>query len=288
MFYDVLRKGAAMKRHVVVAVILEIVVASGSAWGEVADDASPWEFSLEGTYWYGSVSGYVQTPAGGQPGTSSIKRPRLSEIGIDNVSLYEARLTAGYHDESIVVDAEFVRMSGSDTLRETLVSHATTFPAGSHVSSDVQMDWYQVMYRHRFSFWRATNSVAQVELYPAVGVAIFDFSYTLNGPGDLSANRSYIKVAPELALEADWRPGGGPFWVAVRLEGTPAVAPPFPLLFVEELTLNYRVVGTAAMSFDVFAGAGFQQMYYEDNQTLPNRIRADFGPLVTAGLRVNF
>jgi hypothetical protein len=42
------------------------------------------------------------------------------------------------------------------------------------------------------------------------------------------------------------------------------------------------------MSFDVFAGVGFQQLYYEDDQTLPNRIRADFGPLATAGVRVSF
>lgn len=255
---------------------------------QAADDASPWDFSIAGSYWYGSVSGYVQTPSGGEPGTSSIKRPRLREIGVDDVSLYETRFTAGFQDESIVIDAEFVRMSGSDTLRESLTSQAITFPAGSRVSSEVQMDWYQVMYRHRFSFWRATNSVPQVALYPAVGIAVFDFSYTLNGPGNLSVDRSYIKLAPALALEADWRPGGGPFRLALRLEGTPAVAPPFPLLFVEELTVNYRVLGTSRASIDMFAGVGFQQIYYEDDQTLPNRIRADFGPLVTAGVRVNF
>jgi hypothetical protein len=178
-------------------------------YAQAVDNASPWEFSIEGTYSYGSVSGYVQTPSGGEPGTSSSKRPRLSEIGIDNVSLYDARFTAGYQDESIVVDAEFVRMSGSDTLADSLISHSVTFPAGSRVSSDVQMDWYQVMYRHRFSFWRGTNTLPQLELYPAVGIAVFDFSYKLNGAGDLSASRSYIKLAPEICRRVEaissWR-----------------------------------------------------------------------------------
>ena len=35
---------------------------------------------------YAPISGYVQTPAGGQPGTSDLKRPTFEELGIDNTT----------------------------------------------------------------------------------------------------------------------------------------------------------------------------------------------------------
>jgi hypothetical protein len=51
-----------------------------------ADDG--FHFAVAATYMYGPVDGYVQVPAGGTAGTTSSKRPKFSEIGIDNASLY--------------------------------------------------------------------------------------------------------------------------------------------------------------------------------------------------------
>src|SRR5262245_23130873 len=47
-------------------------------------------FAAEGGVLYGSVDGYLQTPNGGGPGTTSPHRPTLHELGIDDAVLYEA------------------------------------------------------------------------------------------------------------------------------------------------------------------------------------------------------
>src|SRR2546426_471163 len=50
--------------------------------------------TAEGGVFYGSVGGFLQTPNGGAPGTSSSHRPTLHELGIDDAVLYEAGLRA--------------------------------------------------------------------------------------------------------------------------------------------------------------------------------------------------
>src|SRR2546426_5913447 len=54
-----------------------------------AEGANKFHFSLEGMWLYGPVSGHMQTPSGGQPGTTSSKRPTLSEMGIDTASGFD-------------------------------------------------------------------------------------------------------------------------------------------------------------------------------------------------------
>ncbi|HEX8522575.1 MAG TPA: hypothetical protein VF669_09990 [Tepidisphaeraceae bacterium] len=276
-----------MKHLILMTMWILLLTASDPAPAQSADD-SPWNFSLQTTYWYGNVTGYVQTPSGGEPGTSSIRRPRFSEIGINDANLYDIRATGSYEGYGLVGDAEFVRLSGAQRLRQTLISQAVTFPAGTRVSADVQLDWYEIAYRHRFALWQSPSGRPQIELFPSIGVAIFDFAYTLDAAAGPSVDRSYLKLAPDVGVEATWRPGGGHFSLALRLQGTPVIAPPFPVRFIEELTADYQLLSTRTTDLDVFAGIAFQQMGYQDDQTLPNRIRADFGPLATAGLRIHF
>ena len=42
------------------------------------------------------------------------------------------------------------------------------------------------------------------------------------------------------------------------------------------------------MDLDVFGGVGFEQIYYEDNQTVSNHVSTNLGPMWIIGLSLQF
>jgi hypothetical protein len=245
-------------------------------------------FAAEGSYLYGPVHGFLQTPAGGAPGSSSRERPSFGEIGIDNVNVADAALTVGYDRHEVFFGAQFIEPTGSATLRQDLVTNGVTFPAGTRVSSSVKLDWYRLGYRYRWELDSAARGDREPQwtLYPSLGAALFTFDYRLDGSGGQHASRSYSKALPQVGLELDWRPGGGPFTLSAGAMGFPPISS-IPAIATENVTAKYRFFGKPG-SFNVegFVGVQFEQMYYKDNQRVPNHIEAQFGPMVVAGLSV--
>ena len=260
--------------------IIIIVAIACSAFAPLAQ-ADP-RFSLGASYLYGNVDGYVQTPSGGEPGSTSSHRPTLDEIGITNASIYDAQLTAGFSDNEFYAGGQWIRMSGGATLDQTLISQAQTFPAGTHVSSEVDLDWYRVGYRRRIELGNGDWT-----LWPGAGAAILDFLYHLNGDG-ATADRSYIKLNAQFGLETEWRPQRGRFSVDLILLASLPITPPLPQMHVEELLVKYRFVESARTELEAHVGVAFEQIYFEDDQHTPNHINADFGPMLVAGLNWHF
>lgn len=240
-------------------------------------------FSLGALYLFGNVDGSVQTPAGGEPGTTSSHRPTLSEIGIDTASTYDVQVLAGIDDNEFYAGGQWIRMAGSATLDETLVSQAQTFATGSQVSSEVDLDWYRFGYRRRMSLGGRRDWT----LWPSVGAAFLDFHYRLRGEG-ASADRTYIKGNAQFGLETEWRPAGRRFALSLILLGCPPISTSFPQMNVEELRIKYRLIERGNSDLELSGGIAFEQILYEDSQTTPNRIRADFGPMFVVGLNWSF
>jgi hypothetical protein len=241
-----------------------------------------WRFSVQASYFYGNVDGYVQTPSGGEPGTSSSKRPKLDEIGISDTSIYDVAGIAAYRNEEIYAGFQFIQMSGSTTLDQALISQGQTFPAGANVSSDVDMYWYRFGYRHRFTL----GSEGEWTLWPSLGAAVWDFRYRLRGAAE-TADRSYVKVNAQLGLEGEWRPNRGRFAIDAAVLATPPISS-LPEIYTEQLVAKYRVIDSDRVDLEGFGGIAFEQMYYEDNQTLSNHVKADFGPMLNVGLELRF
>jgi hypothetical protein len=232
------------------------------------------------------VHGFAQTPSGGNPGTTSPRRPKFREIGIDNAQIVDASVTFGFQNHEIYVGGQFVGLSGDDTLDETLISQGRTFPAGAAVSSDVRLDWYRVGYRYRWVLDRGPTERPVLTLYPSVGGALFTFDYKLNADA-ARASRSYSKGLPQLGLQLDWRPGGGPFSVSAAILGFPQLDN-IPAIVTERLLARYEFLRRGGASLEGFAGVGFEQFRYEDSQRVPNRIEADLGPLLIVGISAGF
>jgi len=85
---------------------------------------------VQGSFNYGPIDGFFQTPAGGRPGTSSARRPKFDELGIDDVAFYDTRLTVEWRSLLVYGGYEFIRLSGSDTLSQTVIGHGVSCWSG--------------------------------------------------------------------------------------------------------------------------------------------------------------
>src|SRR5216110_1491046 len=69
------------------------------------------EVTVKGSFNYGPIDGFMQTPAGGAPGTSSDRRPTFKELGIDDAIFYDTRLDLRWKAHLTVFGGyEFVRV----------------------------------------------------------------------------------------------------------------------------------------------------------------------------------
>ncbi len=184
--------------------------------------------------------------------------------------------------ERIILGGEWLELEGSDTLEESIVSQGRFFPAGSLVAGKAHLDWYHLNYGHVFAV------VDDVTITPFVGAALFDFEYALNGEGGATARRSFVKAAPELGIDLEWRPGGGPWSFGLHLSSTVG-GRGMPSAAAEEFTVGYRIMDERGQSGTAYCGVAFQQMHYDDGhkQELPNDIEMDMGPLFVFGFRLS-
>jgi hypothetical protein len=254
---------------------------SGGAQGSRA-----WRFGIEGTYLYGNVHGSLQTPAGGNPGTTSSKRPTFGEIGIHQLNIADVSGVIGTGPHELYGGAQFIRPSGDATLGSALVTNGVTFPAGTRVHSDVNLDWYRFGYRYDWVIDRGSGERPEWTIYPSAGGAIFTFDYRLTGGGQ-RASRSYAKALPQLGLAVDWRPRGGPLALSAGAMGFPQISS-IPAILVEQASARYRLLRRDGFALEGFVGVQWEQIYYEDSQRVPNRIHADLGPLLQVGLTAGF
>ena len=240
--------------------------------------------SLDGSFRYGNINGFLQIPSGGGSGTTSNERPKFHEIGINQAPIGDVSLGLEWDNNAIYAGARLVRLSGKNTLSSTLISNGTTFPAGSLVSASTQLDWYGGGYEYRLSY--GNKEGAYVLVYPSIGFGLLSFDYRLTSPGVFPADRSFSKAAPQLGSRLEWSPGG-PFF----LSGEVISSLPFstlPLLFSTDLTVGYQFWGRADRGARVFLGVGYDMIHSEDNQRVSNHIKANIGPELVVGLRVRF
>jgi hypothetical protein len=270
-------------RSLLVAVLAGL--SSGCAAGWVRAPAEPGVHgAVAGYLRYGPLDGFMQTPAGGAPGTTSRKRPTLDELGISDAVAGEAEMHLGWGADAIYAAAAPTRVSGDSRLDVTLISHGTTFPAGTPVHADLHLDQYRIGYEHRF-VWRSEAGTT-LTFAPVVGLTLFAFDYTLTASPNLTAARSYIQAAPHVGVTAAWHPEGRFTLVGTAL-GWPS--PPTDLSTVSvRLTGEYAVWQQGPYSAAVTLGIGYDQIDFADHQRATNHVHVDDGPLLVAGVKVAF
>lgn len=262
------------------AVLLFLSALPGYAAEPGAPDAGV-AITAEGGLLYGRAEGYVQTPEGGTPGTSSRHRPTLHELNIDDAISYEGLLRAQWGSAEVFGGGQWLGWSRSATLSQSLVNHAVTFPAGARVRSQISLDGYRVGAGWTFGLFGK-----RLELTPRAEFALLDFSSRLSS-GDLSARRSYTKGAVRLGIRSMWHLGAP---LSIELDGGASL----PLADTPQLAAVRGLVRwtlappSALIQPALFVGVGGEWIDYEDRQSFPNHLHVNLGPIVTGGLSFAF
>jgi hypothetical protein len=253
----------------------------------VIESVGKFHLAIDAMWLYGPVSGHLQTPSGGQPGTTNRDRPTLGEIGINTASIFDAEIMPALRDHGLYLGGQWVRLSGERNLEQSLISQGNTFLLGSRVKSDVKMDWYRVGYRYRIQRGdEAGLELPATEIYSRVGAAILDFHYELDGPGGGDVDRAYVKAAPQMGVEMEWR-----VTPSFSLAGELTSTLPFrsmPWIVTAQLEGKFKLLQRRGMGVSGFVGAAYEKISFHDHQEVSNDISADFGPMLMLGLEMRF
>jgi hypothetical protein len=232
---------------------------------------------------YGPTDGFFQTPKGGTGGTTDVRRPSVEDLELEDVLIPAFSLGVGYGSHGIVLGGELLRLNGHDDLERGLTSYDQAFPSGTPVESEIKLDWYYAAYGYRFQVDLDTAGWLAIE--PQAGVALWTFDYSLEA-ADFRARRAYEKASPLVGLTLDWRPLPD-FDVQGRLTSTVPVGTA-PLILAADVTFGFRLWGSPDHGGRIYAGAGYEEIDYEDAQTVPNHIRLQIAPVLLLGLRIGF
>jgi len=231
---------------------------------------------------YGPISGYMQTPLGGAPGSTSDKRPKFDELGIDTMTMVNLSLSAGLNSHYIYGSAHLVNLSGKNTLDEELIFHGKTYPAGTRVKSDVNLSWYDIGYQYNIYFGEEQTNF---RIAPTAAYTLWDFSTELESSNGRNS-RSYIKGTPRLGFELEWFPLRrfsvfGKAIGSLPLNNTPHI-------YTVGLVGKYNLMDIRRFKISLFMGVEYDWIDYKDNQTVPNHIKANMGPLGLIGAEIKF
>ena len=231
---------------------------------------------------YGPISGYTQTPLGGAPSSASDKRPKFDELGINTMTMVNLSLSGGIDSHYVYGAAHLVDLSGKNTLDENLIFHGRQYPAGTRVNSDVNLSWYEIGYQYNIHFGKERTNF---RMAPTVAYTLWDFSTELETNSGRSS-RSYIKGTPRLGLELEWFPLRR-FSISGKAIGSLPLNN-MPHIYNVGLVGKYNLMDISRFKISLFMGVEYDWIEFKDNQTVPNHIKANMGPLGQIGAEIKF
>ena len=230
----------------------------------------------------GDADGYLQTPAGGQPGSTTTQRPTLKELGFDGISIYGIDISRVSGKHKIRGGYQIIRADGSATLEQDLTSQNKNFSKGDAVKTDLQADWFRLDWLYRWSSTEITGKPFVVS--PGAGLVVFDFHYQLEN-STLKVNRAYAKLGHRIGVESEWLLTDKFKLQFDIFEGLPV--PNTPVILSAELKGKYTYRKTKNIG-SIAAGVVYNRIEYQDEQTVPNHIRIETGPLIKLDLSITF
>jgi hypothetical protein len=236
---------------------------------------------------FAEMDGFLQSSAGGEPGTSSPERPTFDEIGIREVVVMDFGGTLSWGPDNLIARARIMQPSGGTVLDEDLLSQGETFTAGTPVDTDTNFNQYMLAYGHDFEV--ARNIVVR----PLAAVTILNIRYQFEPShgGGPTVSAKHAHPAAQIGADVTWRPGNSRLSLLARglwsvpIEGMAEV---HEADFQFRYDVRRRASGEPVAT--VWLGVGFQRLAYDDGHKneLANELDADLGPLLTFGLDLRF
>jgi hypothetical protein len=278
--------------------LLGVLALASPGLGRAASAASADEeprpplLRIAATGWLASLEGHLQTPSGGQAGTTTPGRPSLEEIGLGGLQglpTVDLQLRIARTHE-IHVGYVHIDVSGSALLDDALISQGVVFPAGSPVKSALDLPFVRIGYRAHWLSWNPGSW----HIAPEAGIAGFDFGYRLDSPSvSGSVDRGYSAVFAYLGFLAE-RPLVGRLGFESEVFGSAGIN---GVSYAElDLRLVYDFVRDRRVGLSGLLGLRGLWLYRKDGQTpVPNEIDVRVGAFSTdpwagfyAGLRLEF
>jgi hypothetical protein len=227
------------------------------------------EFGIAVTEGYAPISGYLQTPAGGNRGTSDEKRPTFRELGVDGATYTDIDLHYERGPYVPYVAMRFLTADSSGALEEDLTTQGQNFLKGEPYSQEASFDIYHLGLKRDLTY-----VTAKIEL------AFMDFDYEFKTP-EASAERSYMKSAVRLGAEKTFKFDK----LDVEVEASGSVPlPNTPDIYSVGAQVKYWI----AEGLSVGVGVQYFYLDYEDSQDLPNHLRLEMQPALSVLLQYRF
>ena len=229
-----------------------------------AEDPSDRHFAVEAGMGLVSHEGFLQTPAGGQPGTASAGRPTLDELAVGDGHYRWVAGTVVFGRYALDIRYTAIGDSGSATLSRPLVSQGNAFDAGSDLRTVLSLDGLSLAFSRSFEFAGDTK----LAMGPWIGWTAFDLDV---GGATAGVDRSYrvyalgANATLDRALGRRWRVGTEAI-IAPAFDGSAA-------RYTVEPWLTYRLRDHV----EIRLAARLVAFRYDDahKQAWPNRLRVD-------------
>lgn len=245
------------------------------------------EYSLEYGLGRPEQSGYLQTPAGGMPGTASSKRPTLAEIDLDRGGYRwlgagvnfgrNAKTDPAVAPFRLRVDARLTMIGdeAASTTAQAFTIRGGVFEAGDSVRSEVSFDRLTLALTAEFDLGPGLTA----EIGPQVGWTRFDFTMT----GERHRSERSYHVSTFGLVCAIAKEVGGVWHIGATLAASPAIDGTGSRYSVES-----RVGRDLPNNLRVAVGARLEAFGYDDahKQDLPNRLKVKRRVVPTASVRL--
>lgn len=241
---------------------------------DVVPRCSPWSFGAFGRYWHPAIEGEVLITRGGEPGSGS-RVDVQDDLDLCDGSAWEVGVSVGYGRHRVFLSYEWVSFCGDSTLDRPIVYRGTTYPAGEHVETDLDLTFWKLGYDYAF----VGDPRASAGLVVRGGVAgwLWDYDGRLRGTdSDLDESRSFSHVLPVATLAAEG--AFGVFHVAGRASGGLVASD----RYVVDLEASVGVTLWKTLSLDV----GYRWMNFSFHETTNEADLTLYGPF--AGISIAF
>ena len=146
-------------------------------------------YKIRTFYNYGKIDGFVQIPKGGKNGTTSVERPTLNELGIDNIGFTELKLQFQWDKLLTYGEIKYKIFDGDSTLQKDLISHNKFIPVYSKINTEHEYIGYNIGIGYDISKFNKLKFIPIIEF----SMNNFKYKYSATTPKNqnLSSKRSF-------------------------------------------------------------------------------------------------